>query len=51
MIDLTQRLVMLNGDKVKLTPTEYELLKLLATNTGKVICTDYFTSKEVIGYI
>ncbi|MBM7568675.1 response regulator [Paenibacillus sacheonensis] len=37
VIDLAQRFVELNGSRVKLTPTEYELLKILASNAGKVI--------------
>lgn len=36
-IDLAQRLVELDGERVKLTPTEYDLLKVLASNAGKVI--------------
>lgn len=37
MIDLAQRSVELRGERVKLTPTEYDLLKILASNAGKVI--------------
>jgi two-component system KDP operon response regulator KdpE len=37
VIDLAQRLVELDGNRLKLTPTEYELLKILASNAGKVI--------------
>ncbi|QHT59467.1 response regulator [Paenibacillus lycopersici] len=37
VIDLAQRLVELGGSRVKLTPTEYELLKALASNAGKVL--------------
>lgn len=36
-IDLSHRVVELGGARVKLTPTEYDLLKLLAMNAGKVI--------------
>ncbi|AZN39612.1 response regulator [Paenibacillus albus] len=36
-LDLAQRLVELDGNRVKLTPTEYDLLKVLASNAGKVI--------------
>ena len=36
-IDLARRLVQLRGAAVALTPTEYELLRLLATNAGKVL--------------
>ncbi|AFC28424.1 winged helix family two component transcriptional regulator [Paenibacillus mucilaginosus 3016] len=37
IIDLSQRNVVLGGERVKLTPTEYDLLKILATNADKVI--------------
>lgn len=37
VIDLSQRLVELDGNRVKLTPTEYDLLKVLASNAGKVV--------------
>ncbi|MBO7748174.1 response regulator [Paenibacillus sp. MWE-103] len=37
VVDLAQRLVELDGSRVKLTPTEYELLKVLASNAGKVV--------------
>lgn len=37
MIDLAQRAVELDGSRLKLTPTEYDLLKVLASNAGKVI--------------
>jgi two-component system, OmpR family, KDP operon response regulator KdpE len=36
-VDLARRLVLLRGEAVALTPTEYELLRLLATNAGKVM--------------
>ncbi|QTH45332.1 response regulator [Cohnella sp. LGH] len=36
-LDLSQRIVELNGERVKLTPTEYDLLKILASNAGKVV--------------
>lgn len=36
-IDLERRLVTRGGDEVHLTPTEYEVLKFLARNAGKVI--------------
>ncbi|OFW80141.1 MAG: DNA-binding response regulator [Alicyclobacillus sp. RIFOXYA1_FULL_53_8] len=36
-IDLSQRSVELQGKKIKLTPTEYELLKVLAVNAGRVM--------------
>jgi len=37
VLDFAQRRVTLAGNEVHLTPTEYELLKYLATNAGKVI--------------
>ncbi|MBJ9992366.1 MULTISPECIES: response regulator [Paenibacillus] len=36
-INLAQRIVELNGERVRLTPTEYNLLKILASNAGKVV--------------
>jgi len=36
-VDLARRRVKLRGMVVALTPTEYELLRLLATNAGKVL--------------
>lgn len=36
-LDLAQRLVELNGERIKLTPTEYDLLRILAINAGKVV--------------
>lgn len=36
-IDLERRSVTLDGNEVRLTPTEYSLLKYLATNAGKVL--------------
>jgi len=36
-VDLARRLVRLRGEAIALTPTEYELLRLLATNAGKVL--------------
>ncbi|MEW9699600.1 response regulator [Paenibacillus sp. SI8] len=37
VIDLSQRSVELNHEKLKLTPTEYDLLKVLALNAGRVM--------------
>ncbi|RTE06420.1 response regulator [Paenibacillus whitsoniae] len=37
IIDLAQRIVELKGERIKLTPTEYDLLKVLASNAGKVV--------------
>lgn len=36
-IDLMKKLVVLAGEKVHLTPTEYRLLEALATNPGKLL--------------
>jgi two-component system, OmpR family, KDP operon response regulator KdpE len=36
-VDLAARIVRKNGDEVKLTPTEYSLLRLLITHVGKVL--------------
>ncbi|MDD9267016.1 response regulator [Paenibacillus sp. GCM10023248] len=37
VIDLAHRTVELQGEKLKLTPTEYDLLKVLALNAGRVM--------------
>jgi len=36
-VDLAHRRVMLRGEELKLTPTEYEILKHLALHAGKVV--------------
>ncbi len=36
-VDFTHRLVKVNGAEVKLTPTEYDLLRVLITHAGKVL--------------
>ncbi len=36
-IDLTRRLVTLAGEPVQLTPTEYDLLRVMMTHAGKVL--------------
>lgn len=36
-IDLAHRHVAVDGEEIKLTPTEYDLLKILAVNAGKVL--------------
>ena len=36
-VDLIQRRVSVDGREVKLTPTEYEIMKLLAQNAGRVL--------------
>ncbi|MGE5403724.1 MAG: response regulator [Candidatus Saccharibacteria bacterium] len=37
VIDFAHRQISISGEKVKLTPTEYEILKVLSTNLGKVV--------------
>ena len=37
LVDLTKREVLLAGCRVTLTPTEYDLLRVLVRNTGKVL--------------
>ena len=36
-VDFAQRLVQVDGQEVKLTPTEYDLLKALIKNKGKIM--------------
>ena len=36
-VDLARRRVALRGEEISLTPTEYDLLRLLVTNAGKVL--------------
>jgi two-component system, OmpR family, KDP operon response regulator KdpE len=36
-VDLARRRVVVRGDEVQLTPTEYELLRLLVSHAGKVL--------------
>jgi two-component system KDP operon response regulator KdpE len=47
-VDLTRRLVTLRGEPVKLTPTEYALLRLMVQHTGRVL-THRQILKEVWG--
>jgi two-component system KDP operon response regulator KdpE len=37
MVDLTRRVVTVAGEEVSLTPTEYDLLRILVQNAGRVI--------------
>jgi len=48
LIDLANRRVMVEGEEVHLTPTEYDLLRILATHRGKVM-THQMLLKEVWG--
>lgn len=47
-VDLVRRLVTLRGEEVKLTPREYDLLRLLVAHAGKVL-THRFILHEVWG--
>ncbi len=47
-VDLSSRLVTVQGQEVKMTPTEYSLLRLLVRNAGKVV-THRQILKEVWG--
>ena len=47
-VDLVRRIVMVRGAEVKLSPREYEILRLLVAHAGKVL-THRFILKEVWG--
>jgi two-component system KDP operon response regulator KdpE len=47
-VDLVRRIVTVRGDEVKLTPREYDLLRLLVAHAGKVL-THKFVLREVWG--
>ncbi len=47
-VDLSRRLITISGREVQLTPTEYELLRVLVTHAGKVM-THHFLLREVWG--
>ena len=47
-VDLVRRIVMVRDEEVKLTPREYDLLRLLVAHAGKVL-THKFILKEVWG--
>ncbi|MBM7624960.1 response regulator transcription factor [Sporohalobacter salinus] len=49
VIDLNKYEVLINNNQVNFTPKEFELLKLLAKNAGKVL-TRNFLLKEIWGY-
>ncbi len=36
-IDLARRMILLRGEELKMTPTEYEILKYLALHAGRVV--------------
>lgn len=48
LVDLTRRLVKLDGLDISLTPTEYDLLRILIQNAGKVI-THHHLLRQVWG--
>jgi two-component system KDP operon response regulator KdpE len=47
-VDLVRRIVTVRGEQVKLTPREYDILRLLVTHAGKVL-THKFILREVWG--
>ncbi len=47
-IDLASRQVRINGEEIALTPTEYEIMRLLVTHAGKVITQSHIL-KQVWG--
>jgi two-component system KDP operon response regulator KdpE len=47
-VDLGRRLVMAGGHEVQLTPTEYDLLRVLVTHAGKVL-THHYLMRQVWG--
>lgn len=47
-VDLARRLVSVAGREIKLTPTEYDLLRVLVTHAGRVV-THHFLLHEVWG--
>jgi two-component system KDP operon response regulator KdpE len=47
-VDLVRRIVTVRGSEVKLTPREYELLRLMMANAGKVL-THHFIVQEIWG--
>src|SRR5258707_7167761 len=50
-VDFAQRVVTVNGTEVKLTPTEYDLLKALIKNSGKIMIRQILLSQVcVTGY-
>ncbi len=48
LVDLAKRLVSVNGCEVKLTPKEYDLLRVLVVHAGKVVTHQYLL-REVWG--
>ncbi len=47
-VDLVRRIVTVRGSEVKLTPREYEVLRLMMAHAGKVL-THYFIVQEIWG--
>jgi two-component system alkaline phosphatase synthesis response regulator PhoP len=48
-INFSRYAATLSGERIELTPKEFELLKLFVTNTGKVLTRDYLLEK-IWGY-
>lgn len=48
-VDYTRGIVLVNGEEVHLTPTEYKLLRLLIANRGKVLTHNYILN-QIWGY-
>jgi two-component system KDP operon response regulator KdpE len=44
-VDLGRRLVMLEGEPLRLTPTEYQLLEAFVTNPGKLLTHQWLLRK------
>lgn len=48
-VDYTRGIVLVNGEEIHLTPTEYKLLRLLIANRGKVLTHNYILN-QIWGY-
>jgi len=48
-VDYTKGIVLVKGEEIHLTPTEYKLLRLLIANRGKVLTHNYILS-QIWGY-
>ncbi len=45
MVDLVRRLVKVNGEEIKLSPKEYDILRLLVQHAGKVLTHHYILNQ------
>ncbi len=45
MVDVGRRLVLLDGEPLRLTPTEYQLLEAFVTNAGKLLTHQWLLRK------